>query len=271
MDLSKLHAFEAEIKKHVPTFKIAFKDETPWMKMLGFFAAPFNQKFMTSYTTTVGNTVYFPSKVAYESNPKSSFTVLAHEFVHMMDSTKYPGWFQFSYALPQVLAPIAFVAYLAAAHQGWMAAVILAVGIILGCLAAKKSVAFFFVIAGIACVAAALVAILFTHWWSALYFVGLTLLAPWPSPGRTRWELRGYTMSLAVMAWTYGVPPTVIRDMTAKHFYGPDYFFMSWSRQSVNDALDAAIVKAGNGDLLPDPAFLIVHEFLLATGDLRIP
>lgn len=269
MELATLRAFEVEVKKHIPTFKLAFKDETPWMKVLDFFATPFNPKFMSGYTTTFGKTVYFPSRAYYENSPKSSFTVLAHEFVHMVDSDKSPGWFQFSYALPQVLAPIVLAAYTALAYRGWVSVGILALGVLLGCLAARKSVAFFMLLAIPAFVAAAFFSITFAHWWSALFFGGLALLAPLPSPWRTKWEMRGYVMSLSVMAWTFGPPPQVIKDMVAKHFYGGDYYFMSWSKASIYASFDAGLAKVKDGTLRADFPYGVVYDFLAARKELR--
>ena len=41
--------------------RIAFKDESFLMKLLGFLLF-FTKEFMTRFTTTIGNTVYFPSR-----------------------------------------------------------------------------------------------------------------------------------------------------------------------------------------------------------------
>ena len=48
--------------------------------------------------------------------------------------------------------------------------------------------AFFFILAGSAFVAAAILAILFSHWWAILFFGGLALIAPLPGTGRTHWQ-----------------------------------------------------------------------------------
>ena len=266
MDIATLQAFETEITKHVPKFKIAFKDEATLMKFLGFFAVAFNPRFMTAFTTTLGSTVYFPSKASYEAQPKSSFTILAHEFVHMKDSERYPGWYHLSYIFPQGLSPLVLAAYAAFVMKGWIPVVILALGVVLGCLAARKSAALLVIIAVVACVVSALAAILLTGWWSTLFFGGVALLAPLPSPWRVKWELRGYTMSLAVLAWTYGSAAGLIRDMTARHFYGPDYYFMSWTKATITAQLDHAILQAQDGTLQKDPVFAVVHSFL-ATRD----
>ena len=200
MDMPTLQAFEAEITKTLPKFKLLYKDQTWWMKVINFFVTPFCPSFMTSFITTFGYSVYFPSQAEFTSSPQTSFSVLAHEFVHMMDSKKYPVLYQLSYAFPQCLAPFVLGAYAIHCHLGWLPVLILFLGLVLGCWAAQKSVAFFFILAGSAFVAAAILAILFSHWWAILFFGGLALIAPLPSPGRTHWEMRGYTMNLAVQA-----------------------------------------------------------------------
>ena len=211
MDMPTLQAFEAEITKTLPKFKLLYKDQTWWMKVINFFVTPFCPSFMTSFITTFGYSVYFPSQAEFTSSPQTSFSVLAHEFVHMMDSKKYPVLYQLSYAFPQCLAPFVLGAYAIHCHLGWLPVLILFLGLVLGCWAAQKSVAFFFILAGSAFVAAAILAILFSHWWAILFFGGLALIAPLPSPGRTHWEMRGYTMNLAVQAWTLAPPPHLCR------------------------------------------------------------
>lgn len=269
MDLATLQAFEAEITKHVPAFKIAYKDETPWMRVFAFFAMPFNQGFMTKYTTTLGQTVYFPSRSYYEGQPKASFNVLAHEFVHMQDSSKYPVWFQLSYLFPQILSPLLLLGYALMVPWGWLVSVSLLVAVVLGCLAARVSVAAFLLVALTLVVGSGVCAVLLTHWWAALFIGGLALLTPLPSPGRVHWEMRGYTMTLAILVWTYGPPPDVVRGMVARHFYGPDYFYMSWSRARTEARLNAAVWEAQEGTLLSDVPFGIVHAFLAQHRALR--
>ena len=80
--------------------KIAYKDESFLMKMLGYILF-FNKGFMTNYVTTIGNTVYFPTKKEDES-----IGTLAHEYVHAADSNKigFPI-FAFLYLFPQILSP----------------------------------------------------------------------------------------------------------------------------------------------------------------------
>lgn len=271
MNIDTLHAFEGEVRKAVPTFKIAFKDESTLMKVLGFFATPFNPTFMTGYTTTLGTTVYFTSKASYEQNPQGSLTVLAHEWVHMMDTQKQPLWFRLSYALPQILAPLPLIAFIAGARlHAWPLAILLG-GLVLGCLLAKFSKVAFWAVLGLSFVATAVLAVWLAGWWSAAFFAGPLFALPWPSPGRTHWEERGYAMTLACYVWMYGAAPTGSVERLGQHFWGPDYYFMSWGRQGVRDALDTAVQRATSGDIRQEQPYGLVYDFLAANGGLRHP
>lgn len=62
------------------TLKI--KSESALMRFLGFFAG---HEFMTSFCTTIGNTIYVPSKEWAVAKPN----LLAHEIVHVWQKTRY--------------------------------------------------------------------------------------------------------------------------------------------------------------------------------------
>jgi len=104
--------------------KIAFKDESFLMKLLGFLLF-FTKGFMTSFTTTLGNTVYFPSREWLEKNEHSAIRILAHEIVHIHDRKKlnkrgtvilYPVL----YLIPQILAVFSLLAFLAFINLNWL-------------------------------------------------------------------------------------------------------------------------------------------------------
>ena len=103
----KLKELEGVILDRVPNFKIKFKDESLGMKILGKVLF-FNKSFMTDFITTIGDTVYFPSRQSYETRPKSSFFTLAHEYVHILDD-KLMKAYKLKYLLPQVLAILALL------------------------------------------------------------------------------------------------------------------------------------------------------------------
>lgn len=102
-------------QSHFPKLKIKYKDESLLMKILGKIMF-FNKNFMTSYTTTVGSTVYYPNSNFVKARPISASVILLHELVHIYDSNRltFP-LFTFLYASPQLLAllffPLLFVSW----------------------------------------------------------------------------------------------------------------------------------------------------------------
>ena len=91
--------------------KIRFKDESPFMQLCGKLAF-FNPSFMTSITTTIGDTIYFPSHKWLEESYGRAWRVLCHELVHVVDYRKQgkAGWlFGGMYTMPQGLAALALL------------------------------------------------------------------------------------------------------------------------------------------------------------------
>ena len=103
---------------HFPKLQIKFKDQSVFMKILGTILF-FNKNYMTSFTTTIGNTVYFPTEQFVRTRAVSSFIILMHELVHISDSRRYnPFLFGFLYLFPQCLflfsIPLFFLSWKAA-------------------------------------------------------------------------------------------------------------------------------------------------------------
>src|SRR6266699_1946330 len=97
---------------YFPKLKIAYKDQTWWMRFLGKILF-FNKKFMSNYTTTIGNTVYFPSQEFVRQRPISSIVVLLHELVHINDARQISSaLFSFLYLTPQILTLLALPLWL---------------------------------------------------------------------------------------------------------------------------------------------------------------
>jgi len=119
----KLDSFINELRQHAP-IKIAFKDESWLMKLLGKILF-FNPGFMTQYITTLGNTIYFPSRENMAANDLSSMLVMCHEFQHIQDSKKltFP-LYAFIYLFPQILALLALLAIPLAFLVPWYYAII---------------------------------------------------------------------------------------------------------------------------------------------------
>lgn len=100
----------AKLGKEKFDLDIKFKDESIFMKMLGFILF-FNPSFMKSYTTTIGNTVYFSSRVWLKENEESAARVLAHELVHIADADEAGSFiFSYSYLFPQSFAILSMIA-----------------------------------------------------------------------------------------------------------------------------------------------------------------
>jgi len=99
--------FVSILSERVDGFKVKYKDQSVFMKILGFLLF-FNRGFMTNVTTTIGKTAYFTSKkeVETDDSPRYSIT-LGHEFRHVYDSRGFwkSIWFVLAYLFPQILAP----------------------------------------------------------------------------------------------------------------------------------------------------------------------
>ena len=66
----------------------------------------FNPGFMTDYITTIGRTIYFPSREDILDGKQ--WDVLAHEGIHLRDHHEHPILFNLSYGFPQILALLSF-------------------------------------------------------------------------------------------------------------------------------------------------------------------
>lgn len=94
----------------IPGFDIKYKDDSTFMKVLGFLSKPFNPRFMSDFTTTVGTTMYVPKNdFLYCQN--DYIEVVAHELVHMRESQKNGSVLYFlRYFFPQILALLSLFA-----------------------------------------------------------------------------------------------------------------------------------------------------------------
>jgi hypothetical protein len=70
--------------------------------------------FLTGYITTIGNTVYWPEMAErFGDNPGGDFATLFHEGQHGADSQSVPVLYEIAYLIPQVLAILCLLAFLA--------------------------------------------------------------------------------------------------------------------------------------------------------------
>ena len=84
--------------------KIKYKTESLLMKLISYVLF-FNKAFMTQYITTIGDTIYFPSEEMYMSDPNTTISIIAHEYVHLNDDAN-DKLYKFKYLFPQILAPL---------------------------------------------------------------------------------------------------------------------------------------------------------------------
>lgn len=92
-----------KVSELFPDVKIAFKDKSTLMKILGVLLF-FNPAFMTSFITTIGSTIYFPSEIYMNARPVASLVILLHELTHVNDEKKISKFlFNLAYLLPQLL------------------------------------------------------------------------------------------------------------------------------------------------------------------------
>jgi len=102
-------------KEIFPDLTIKFKDQSTLMKIISKILF-FNKYFMTSFTTTLGSTIYFPSKKFIELRPISTLVVLIHEMVHVYDAKKWTKvlfslLYMFPLSLALVFLPLLFVSW----------------------------------------------------------------------------------------------------------------------------------------------------------------
>lgn len=88
-----------EISREFPDFRLRKKTESAFMRLIGtlLFILTFGKQrsFMTTFTTTVGSTIYVPAGWD-DYSPRAQCTILRHERVHLRQAKKY-GRFLFSF------------------------------------------------------------------------------------------------------------------------------------------------------------------------------
>jgi hypothetical protein len=99
--------------------------------------------------------------------------------------------------------------------------------------------------------------------------IALLALLPLPARGRTKIELRGYTMTMALNVWRYAFVSDHTKWWIAKQFTGPSYYFMWPFPADVLRDIDECERRVLSGELFHwnDPApFRDVHEALTSMG-----
>ena len=261
VDQQAFEDFQAVIREEIPGFKVGYKDQSSLMKFLGFLARPFNPKFLTNYITTWGNTVYFPSTEFVMKEPGNALCVLAHEFVHLCDYRDHGFWgFQVTYAAPQIYALIPMLAY---AILGSVVPLLIFFGCYLAGAALAKWKWLMWSVFGIGVLAALVTGWLLSGFWLFLLVGSLVPLAM-SSSSRTKWELRGYTMTLATFRWMFERnPPPAFFDFIRTQFTGPDYFFMCRNDAKIDTALSIAYEKIKDESIRDEKVYDLVYNFFV--------
>lgn len=90
--------------------EIRFKNESLsfLVKIIFAIAGFFNKRFLTDFTTVLGNKIYFPNR-EFLSDDYRVCSILMHEYIHVIDKKRFCGLFTFSYLFPQVLFLLSFL------------------------------------------------------------------------------------------------------------------------------------------------------------------
>lgn len=109
---------------------------------------------------------------------------------------------------------------------------------------------------------------LFPIWTDSLILgIGMLCLAPWPSPWRTRFELRAYTVTLAYKQWTLGVLASAEgMEWIEQQFTGWYYYKMWPFKNSIANRIDT-IIEQIRANKLGIPVTYV--RTFLATKDNR--
>jgi len=103
--------FDEVVKKRFPNAKIVCKYNSLLMRIIAVLIWPFNKRFLTNYTTIIGQTFYFPNS---DFSNKQIVGTLAHEYVHLVDrESAGVGVFEIKYLFPQILASLSLLSVLA--------------------------------------------------------------------------------------------------------------------------------------------------------------
>ncbi len=157
------------------------------------------EAFRVRFTTHIGRTVYWPDRAL---TSWSRLRILSHELIHDYDARRLGQLrYMLMYTFPQCLAVPAVLS------------ILLSPVYILLCW-------------------------IYPALWSPHVLWVLCLLvfaAPWPSPGRSYIELRGYAMTMWIYHYNNTKPD---KERLVQHFITRNYYWMSWSETRIRKELD---------------------------------
>ena len=76
-------------------------------------------------------------------------------------------------------------------------------------------------------------------------------------------------MTVAVMYWTVGLVPEVVRQSVLRNFTTSAYYFMSWDDAGEYAKICDAVSAAKDGSLQKQFPYSVVHAFLDQRGLLK--
>lgn len=103
--MNRLNKFVEQLNLISPGIEIKFKNESIFMKILGFVLF-FIPNFMNLFVTTIGKTIYLPSRDWLLKSEEELLPMIAHEYVHIRDRDKFGIWFSIIYLFPIIIIPL---------------------------------------------------------------------------------------------------------------------------------------------------------------------
>jgi hypothetical protein len=103
----------------------------------------------------------------------------------------------------------------------------------------------------------------FASLWFLFFLAAFLFVLPWPALWRMKWELRGYSMTMAVNIWKHGSLQERAFDDILETFTGWSYYKMWWSKKGMTRRLRVTETVIHNGDILRwSFAFLHVKQIM---------
>lgn len=93
------------LQKFLPQFKVIEKEKSKLMIFLSFLLF-FNKSFMKTFATTIGYNCYLSNEFKDDFD---TLTVIAHEYRHAKDYSKFKFLFYITYLFPQILVLLIFL------------------------------------------------------------------------------------------------------------------------------------------------------------------
>jgi hypothetical protein len=106
--------------------------------------------------------------------------------------------------------------------------------------------------------------------WFLFGFLGLLFLTPIPAYFRARFELAGYTMSMAVNYWRYGGILNTTKDWVEKQFTSIGYWFMWPFKYRVHVWVENAAENIISDKILEIPYFKSINTIICKTGEENV-